>query len=114
MLENSINLPNKEENITEIKNNNENNDIFNKNISSSYNSIFNNPILAQLIEFGFNPIYSSRIFLYYHPGNIEEALDYLDINNGIIQHHFIQDRIKNNNNTEMCFLCGEKKRNSLV
>ena len=107
MLENSINLPNKEENITEIKNNNENNDIFNKNISSSYNSVFNNPI-SQLIEFGFNPIYSSRIFLYYHPGNIEEALDHLDINNGIIQHNFIQDRIKNNN-TEMCFLCGEKK-----
>ena len=49
MLENSINLPNKEEHITEIKNNNENNDIFNKNISSSYNSVFNNPIVAQLV-----------------------------------------------------------------
>ena len=107
MLENSINLSNKEENISEIKNNIEKNDILHKNISSSYNSAFNNPIVAQLIEFGFNPIYSSRIFLYYHPRTIEEALDYLDINNGIIQHLFIQEKVNINN--EICFLCGEKK-----
>ena len=48
------------------------------NISSSINSNnINNSIINQLNEFGYNPLYSKRIFLYYHPQNIEDALNYL-------------------------------------
>ena len=69
-----------------IKNNNnfENNNNLHNNISSSYNAAINNPNVIQLIEFGYNPIYSRRIFLYYHPQNVDDALDYLNNDNGII------------------------------
>ena len=74
-----------------------------------YESI-NESIVQQLIEFGFNPVYSSRIFLFYNPNNLEEALDYLNYNNGIIQHNFLKERSKNDNiNNNICFLCGESK-----
>jgi len=99
---------NSEEN-NKIKNNNnyENNNNLHNNISSSYNAAINNPIVMQLIEFGFDPIYSSRIFLYYHPQNVDDALEYLNNVNGIIQHHFVIDR--ENIENEICYLCGEKK-----
>ena len=74
--------------------------------SSSLNSI-NNPIISQLIEFGYNPIYSKRLFLYNHPTNIEEAIDYLAFQSGIIQHHFVQDR--NSMDSNICYICGEIK-----
>ena len=80
----------------------ENNDI---SISLSQSET-NNFIFNQLIEFGYNPIFSKRIIQYFHPQNIQEALNYLSKENKIIQHHFIQNRDKNDNN---CFICGEQK-----
>ena len=77
------------------------------NIYSSTISSNENPIITQLIEFGIVPIYSKRIFIYFQPKNIDEALDYLSTNNGIIQHDFVQDRIRDNNN---CYICGEGKK----
>ena len=99
-----------EDNIITLKINNSinlENDNINNNLSFSFNNAINNPIVSQLVEFGFNQLYSTRLLLYYHPNNIEEALDYLNINNGIMQHHFVQER--ENNNSEICYLCGEKK-----
>ena len=78
----------------------ENNDI------SLSQSVTNNSIFNQLIELGYDSIFSKRIIQYFHPQNIEEALDYLSKENKIIQHHFIQNRDKNDNN---CFICGEQK-----
>ena len=78
----------------------ENNDI------SLSQSVTNNSIFNQLIEFGYNSIFSKRIIQYFHPQNIQEALNYLSKENKIIQHHFIQNRDKNDNN---CFICGEQK-----
>ena len=72
----------------------------------STNSIINNEIVNQLIEFGYKPIYSKRIFQFFHPNNIEEALNYLLIEDGKIQHNFIKDR---NNMENQCYLCGEDK-----
>ena len=71
----------KEDKLTnKIKNSNiyENN-VLHNNISSSFIAAKMNPIVMQLNEFGFDPLYSSRIFLYYHPQNIDEALEYLNI-----------------------------------
>ena len=68
----------------------------NENLSKSKNSSLSqsqissdNPILIQLIEFGYDPTYSRRIIHYFHPQNIDDALEYLSIQNKIIQHHFI-------------------------
>jgi len=87
-----------------IDNNNEsipeNNDI------SLNQSVANNSIFNQLIEFGYDSLFSKRIIQYFHPQNIEEALDYLSKENKIIQHHFIQKRNKNDNK---CYVCGEQK-----
>ena len=76
-------------------------------IISSTNSInsISHPIINQLIEFGYNTLYAKRIFFYYHPQNIEDALNYLSLDNGIIQHHFFPDRNKSKDN--ICYLCGE-------
>ena len=90
----------------------------NEKLSKSKNSSLfqsqislDNPILIQLIEIGYNPIYSRRIIYYFHPQNIDDALEYLSTKNGIIQHHVIQDRDINNINT--CYACGELKINHL-
>ena len=95
--------------IVQNNNNNNNNSLQSINIYSVNNSIdnINNPIINQLIEFGFNSLYSKRIFLYYHPQNVEDALDYLSFENGIIQHHFVQDR--NAPESNICYLCGEER-----
>ena len=81
-----------------------------QNKSKIYNSqnpeIGDNEIVFQMIEFGINPIYARRIFLYIHPKNIEEALEFLSTSNDIIQHRFFQDRNKKN---KFCYLCGDKR-----
>ena len=87
-----------------INNNQSNNSI---NSSALSNSIKNNDIINQLIEFGYSSLYSKRIFQYYHPKNIQEAVDYLSFEDGKIQHVFVQDR--NNNENSICYLCGEQK-----
>ena len=62
------------------------------------------PIVMQLEELGYDNIYSRRVFYYLHPENLEEALNYMAIENGIIQHRFIQGR---NNSNNICYICGE-------
>ncbi len=70
-----------------------------------------NPIVLQLIEFGYDSIYSRRLFYYLHPEDLEEALNYMEIENGIIQHIFVHNNkdILNEN----CYICGAKKENHL-
>ena len=70
-----------------------------------------NPIVLQLIEFGYDSIYSRRLFYYLHPEDLEEALNYMEIENGIIQHRFVYNNkdILNEN----CYICGAKKENHL-
>ena len=65
-----------------------------------------NPIVVQLEEFGYDSVYSRRVFYYLHPENLEEALNYMAIENGIIQHRFVNDR---NISNSMCYICGEKQ-----
>ena len=69
-----------------------------------------NSIVIQLIELGYDKIYSRRVFYYLHPEDIEEALNYMDIENGIIQHRFIKDR---NNSNNICYICGEEEKKHL-
>ena len=93
-------------------------DINNQNINISINneSLFSstiasqNPMVIQLIEFGYDEIYSRRVFHYLHPEDLEEALNYMSIEKGIIQHHFVHNnRNINNINDKLCYICGEKK-----
>ena len=66
-----------------------------------------NPIVIQLEEFGYDKIYSRRVFYYLHPEDIEEALNYMSSENGIIQHRFVQD--KRDISNKMCYICGENE-----
>ena len=66
-----------------------------------------NPLVIQLKEFGYDNIYSRRVFYYLHPENIEEALNYMSIENGIIQHQFVKD--KRNISNKMCYICNENE-----
>ena len=81
-----------------------NNNIYDRQKSKNVES---NPIVIQLIEFGYDKIYSRRVFYYLHPEDIEEALNYMAIDNGIIQHRFIKDN--RNTNNQLCYICGQKE-----
>ena len=85
-------------------NNNIRNDIFTSVIAEE------SPIVMQLKELGYDNIYSRRVFYYLHPENLDEALNYMAIENGIIQHRFIQER---NNSNDICYICGERRRKHL-
>ena len=76
-----------------------NNEIRSTNFSS-------NPIVIQLCEFGYDSVYSRRVFHYLHPEDLEEALNYMAIENGIIQHRFVYNRATSNN---ICYVCGKEK-----
>jgi hypothetical protein len=94
-----------------IGNNNRNN-INNRRSLYQSRLVENNPIVVQLIEFGYSKIYSRRVFYYFHPEDLEEALNYMSVDNGIIQHRFIQDR--RNNSNKMCYICGEEEEIHLI
>ena len=79
------------------------------NINASINAEIN-PIVIQLQEFGYNNIYSRRVFHYLHPENLDEALNYMSEERGIIQHRFIQDR---NTSNKICYICGEAQEKHL-
>ena len=66
-----------------------------------------NPLVIQLKEFGYDNIYSRRVFYYLHPEDIDEALNYMSFENGIIQHIFIKDR--RNISNKKCYICGENE-----
>ena len=83
-----------------------NNESIPENNDKSLSQSLNNSIFNQLIEYGYDSIFSKRIIQYFHPQNIQEALDYLSKENKIIQHHFIQNRDKNDNK---CYICREQK-----
>ena len=76
-----------------------NNEIRSTNLSS-------NPIVIKLCEFGYDSAYSRRVFHYLHPEDLEEALNYMAIENGIIQHRFVHNRSTSNN---ICYVCGKEK-----
>ena len=88
----------------------ENNDI-RKSLNASINDE-TNPIVIQMKEFGYNAVFSRRLFHYLHPGDLEEALNYLEVVNGIIQHRFIPDSRNNSNN--LCYICGEEREIHLI
>ena len=74
--------------------------------NSNFSSEEVNPIVIQLCEFGYDSVYSKRIFYYYHPEDLEEALNYMSTQNGIIQHRFVHNRNTSNN---ICYICGEEQ-----
>ena len=80
-----------------------------RSISASTNAEIN-PIVIQLEEFGYSNIYSRRVFYYLHPEDLEEALNFMSIENNIIQHKFLKDR---NPSNKLCYICGEPEDNHL-
>ena len=76
--------------------------IRNSNLSSEET----NPIVIKLCEFGYDSVFSRRVFHYLHPEDLEEALNYMAIENGIIQHRFVHNR---NTSNIICYICGEKQ-----
>ena len=80
-----------------------------RSINASINAEIN-PIVMQLEEFGYSNIYSRRVFYYFHPADLNEALNYMSIENDIIQHRFVKDR---NPSNKLCYICGENEENHL-
>ena len=79
------------------------------NIKSSNNTEIN-PIISQLKELGYNDIYSRRVFHYFHPIDLNEALNYMSIESGVVQHQFIYGRNKSNN---LCYICNNSEKKYL-
>ena len=74
------------------------------------NSEIHNPIIEQLIEFGYDPTISKRLVYLLHPPNIDQAIDYLLEENGIIQHYFYENRIF----IDKCYICEKGREQHLV
>ena len=94
-MKNFVDLIDERENNNNISNNNE-------LLNISTYSINNNPIVSDLVKLGYNYLYSKRLVSYFHPNNLDTALDYLNEINGIIQHHFVK-----NLSHQECFICGK-------
>jgi hypothetical protein len=101
---------NPNDNFNISNNNKQSNNIIGSSVLSL--STMNNEIINQLIEFGYSSLFSKRIFQYYHPKDIQEAVDYLSFEDGKIQHVFVKER--NNSESNICYLCGEQKDIHLV
>ena len=69
-----------------------------------------NPLINKLIEFGYESKISKRLIYILHPANIEQAIEYLSEENGIIQHYFFQNSIQN----DKCFICGKGREQHLI
>ena len=77
-------------------------------LSTIYNnSILFSPILNSLIDLGYNEKYSKRFISYFHPQNIEEAIDKLNEKDGKIQHNYIETK------NDLCYVCGKIKENHI-
>ena len=55
-----------------------------------------------LIDYGYDYKLCKKLISYLNPRNVEQAIDYLSIENGIIQHLFIEDL--DNEDIEKLFL----------
>ena len=104
-------MSNEEKNESSVKK--ENKDLYSDNnnqkqmsFSSTIKEI--NPIVTQLIEFGYEKIYSRRVFQYLKPNYIDEALNYMDVRNRIVQHRFVKDRKDKSN--QLCYICGYEEK----
>ena len=102
--------------------NNENNNKFDSKIrksdiskNSSLNddisySEINNPIMVNLLEFGYNYKLLKKLISYLNPQTVEQAIQYLSEENGIIQHVFIEDsKLKNK-----CTICQKPREQHLI
>ena len=88
-----------------------NNSIVSNNQSlKTNNSIINSPIYMTLIEFGYNEKYSKNLISYFHPNNLDQALEYLNEINGKIQHNYIRDY---SSEIGLCFICGKLKNDHI-
>ena len=77
-------------------------------LSSHYdNSILLSPILNILLDLGYDEKYSKRLISYFHPNNIDEALEKLSEKNGKIHHIYIETKY------DLCYVCGELKENHI-
>ncbi len=101
-MNNFVDLIDESENNNNISNNNE-------LLNLSTYSINNNPIVSDLVKLGYNYLYSKRLVSYFHPNNLDTALDYLNEVNGKIQHYFV----KNLSNPE-CFICGKLLKDHII
>ena len=82
----------------------------NSNKSDSSNSEFRNHIINKLIEIGFRSGVSKRLVYIFRPPNVEQAIEYLSEENGIIQHCFIEHIISNNK----CYICQKGKEEHIL
>ena len=77
-------------------------------LSSHYdNSILLSPILNILLDLGYDEKYSKRLISYFHPNNIDEALEKLSEKNGKIHHIYIETKY------DLCYVCGKLKENHI-
>ena len=73
-------------------------------------SIINNPIMNVLLEFGYEYKFSKKLISYLNPRSVEQAIEYLSVENGIIQHFFIEDL----NNENKCKICEKTREEHLI
>ena len=104
----------------EVNQNNQNiekkNDIYNSiAIDSQMNNLINTEEGQKIIsdielltEMGYDRKMINKVYILLHPDNIERAIDYMNIDNGIIQHNFFENH-NSEKDKNICFICKKSK-----
>ena len=62
--------------------------------------------LDLIVEMGYNPKMAKKVYILLKPKDINEAIDFLTMENGVYHHDFMERHGKN----DVCFICGESEK----
>ncbi|MCQ2821077.1 MAG: E3 ubiquitin protein ligase [archaeon] len=62
--------------------------------------------ISLLFEMGFALPMITKVYIFLHPVNLEEAIRFMTQENGIYQHNFFQ---RHNSISNQCYICGERR-----
>ena len=106
MKESEESINEKKEISEDKKNNSHPNSSLNDDISYSQ---LDNSIINKLLEFGYEYKTSKKLISLLNPRNVQHAIEYLSVENGIIQHVFIDDL----NQQNICSICSKPREEHL-
>ena len=106
MKESEDNTSEIKERSEDIKSNSHPNSSLNDDISYSE---LDNSIINKLLEFGYEYKTSKKLISLLNPRDVQQAIEYLSVEDGIIQHVFIDDL----NQQNICSICSKPREEHL-
>ena len=67
--------------------------------------------VAVLTDMGFNSSMISKVYIFLRPTSIDQAIQFMTMENGKYQHNFYRQTSSTNSLSNRCFICGEEPKN---